>query len=93
MGVCIFSTYGSSIEALTQYASFENVYGFDIAATGLTYLGQAVGSLAGLLIILYVYNFIWTKESRLAKEAGISNMAPEKRLIIAKIGAPMFPIS
>ena len=81
------------LQPLIYSTSFENVYGFGIATTGLTYLGQAVGSLVGLLIILYVYNYIWTKESRLAKEAGKGMMAPEKRLIIAKIGAPMFPIS
>lgn len=70
------------------------MYGFSVGATGLTYIGQAVGSIAGLLIILYVYNAYWSKESTLAKECnGGANMAPEKRLIIAKIGAPMFPVS
>ena len=73
---------------------FENVYGFGLGSTGLTYLGQAVGSVVGLLIILYIYTFHWAKESaRVKQEDSNANMAPEKRLIIAKIGAPMFPIS
>ncbi|KAK5174739.1 uncharacterized protein LTR77_001821 [Saxophila tyrrhenica] len=73
---------------------FENVYGFGIGSTGLTYIGQAVGSIMGLLIVLYIYNSYWAKESKKAKEGNSSaNMAPEKRLIIAKIGAPMFPVS
>ena len=73
---------------------FQNVYGFGIGATGLTYLGQAVGSVAGLMIVLYIYNFNWAKENKRIKEGDSNaNMAPEKRLIIAQIGAPMFPIS
>jgi len=74
---------------------FENVYGFDVASAGLTYLGQAAGSLVGLAIMLYVYHFIWAKESqRIKQEEGKSaKMAPEKRLIIAKLGAPLLPIS
>lgn len=72
---------------------FQNVYGFDLGATGLSYLGQAVGSIAGLFIILYVYNYYWSKETELAKQNGKAYMPPEKRLIIAKIGGPMFPIS
>ncbi|KAK3722114.1 hypothetical protein LTR37_002547 [Vermiconidia calcicola] len=73
---------------------FQNVYGFGIGATGLTYLGQAVGSVAGLMIVLYIYNFDWAKENKRIKEGDSNaNMAPEKRLIIAQIGAPMFPIS
>ena len=45
-------------------------------------------------MILYIYYAYWTRESRRLKESNIdANMAPEKRLIIAKIGAPMFPIS
>ena len=73
---------------------FQNVYGFSIGATGLTYLGQAVGSIVGMFISLYVYRFLWTKASQRAKadDEG-ANMPPEERLYIAKIGAPMFPIS
>jgi len=74
--------------------SFENVYGFSIGATGLTYLGQAVGSVVGMFIILWVSKYVWKKENDRAKQAtGKSSMAPEKRLLIAQIGAPMFPIS
>ena len=79
---------------LIAQSSFENVYGFGIGATGLTYLGQAVGSIVGMFIILYVYYFNWTKESDRVKQGdGSASMAPEKRLVIAKIGAPMFPVS
>ena len=70
------------------------MYGFGIAAAGLTYIGQAVGSIAGMLIVLYTYYSYWTKEAARVKEVDTTaSMAPEKRLIIAKIGAPMFPLS
>lgn len=70
------------------------MYGFGIENTGLTYLGQAAGSLAGFAMLLYVYRFMWTKESqRVKREDSNAKMAPEKRLIVAKIGAPMLPLS
>ena len=50
------------------------MYGFGIGATGLTYLGQAVGSICGLFIILYVYKFHWSKASKLAKQANSTAM-------------------
>lgn len=47
-----------------------------------------------MFIMLYIYFFYWAKESIRAKQDdGSANMPPEKRLVIAKIGAPMFPIS
>lgn len=71
---------------------FQKTYKFDTISVGLTYLSQAVGSVAGFLIMVYCYEFIWKKESAKAKAEG-GKMAPEKRLIIAKIGAPLLPIS
>lgn len=72
---------------------FERQYGFGLGAIGLTYLGQAVGSLVGLVIMLYVYSRYWAKEiAKAKKQDSTGKMAPEKRLIIAKIGAPMMSI-
>jgi MFS family permease len=73
---------------------FENSYGFDLGVVGLTYLGQAVGSLVGLCIVLYVYRVYWTKEARRAEQNEPSGqMSPDRRLIVAKCGAPLIPIS
>ena len=67
---------------------FETQYHFSLTSTGLTYLGQAAGSLVGLSIMLYIYRFYWTRETVKAKPG---KMAPEKRLIIAKLASPMMP--
>lgn len=72
---------------------FENVYSFSISSTGLTYLGQAVGSICGLCIMLYTYRFYWTPQSHLAKTRGEGKMSPDKRLVVAMLGAPMLPVS
>lgn len=73
---------------------FERQYGFGLGEVGLTYLGQAVGSLVGLAIMLYVYSQYWSKEIVNAKkEDSTAKMAPEKRLIVAKIASPMMPTS
>jgi hypothetical protein len=86
--------FNADLRGWCLFDSFANVYGFGIDSAGLTYLGQAVGSIAGLLIVLYVYKSYWAKKSLKAKEGDLTaNMVPEERLIIAKIGAPMFPIS
>lgn len=69
---------------------FETVYGFGIRQTGLTYLGQAVGSFVGFGILLFTYRVYWTRQAQLAKP---SKMAPEKRLVVAMVGAPMLPLS
>lgn len=74
--------------------TFETVYGFSVIQQGLTYLGQAVGSVVGATIILYVYRFYWTKEdAEVKKQYGPdAKMSPDKRLVIAMIGAPMIPV-
>ncbi|KAK3059871.1 hypothetical protein LTS18_009875, partial [Coniosporium uncinatum] len=73
---------------------FENVYGFGIGVTGLTYLGQAIGSIVGFFVILAVYQFYWVPHARrLKKEDGGAKMAPEERLYIAMAGAVMLPVS
>ena len=72
----------------------ETVYDFGTASTGLTYLGQAAGSLVGLCIMLYTYSYYWTREAQKAKKQDPSGkMSPDKRLIVAMIGAPMIPVS
>ncbi|KAK4506304.1 hypothetical protein PRZ48_000034 [Zasmidium cellare] len=71
---------------------FMTVYEFNLGATGLTYLGQAVGTWVGLALIIYVYKAVWVKMSREAKEKG-EKLPPEHRLLIAKIGAPFIPVS
>ena len=73
---------------------FQRQYGFGLAATGLTYLGQAVGSVAGLIIMLCIYSQYWANEiAKVKKEDSTAKMAPEKRLIIAKIASPMMPMA
>ena len=71
---------------------FENVYGFRLGPTGLTYLGQTVGSMVGLAIMLYVYKYTWAPQTQRLKAEG-QKVPPERRLIIAKLGAPLIPIS
>lgn len=74
---------------------FETVYGFDIGSTRLTFLGQAVGSFIGLIIMLCIYRFYWTKEAHhKAKKTEVNGkMSPDKRLVIAMMGASLIPIS
>lgn len=72
---------------------FMTEYGFDLESTGLTYLGQAVGSLAGLCIMLYVFYAVWPKQARQMEVRGKAKLPPEHRLLIAKMGAPLIPIS
>ncbi|KAK4493737.1 hypothetical protein PRZ48_014922 [Zasmidium cellare] len=73
---------------------FQNTYGFDLGSTGLTYLGQAVGSIVGLAIILYYSQYRWAEETRKLVEVDTEAKFPsERKLIIAKIGAPMLPAS
>jgi len=72
---------------------FARQYGFGLGAIGLTYLGQAGGSIVGWVIMLYVYSQYWTKETAKAKlEDTAAKMAPEKRLVFAKLASPMLPI-
>ena len=73
---------------------FETVYDFSTPSTGLTYIGQAVGSFVGFLILLYTYRFYWANiAEKLQKQDPEAKMSPDKRLIVAKIGAPMLPVS
>ena len=65
-------------DILITSCRFQNVYGFDHGSTGLSYLGQAVGSIVGLFIILYVYYFYWAKEVALAK-LNNKRMAPVRK--------------
>lgn len=73
---------------------FQNTYGFSIGSTGLTYLGQAAGTLVGLFIILYFSQYQWASEiRRLQEDDPEARLPPERKLIIAKLGAPLLPIS
>lgn len=73
---------------------FEHVYDFDTPITGLTYLGQGVGSFFGLLIMLWLYRFYWAPiTEHIRKRDPDAKMPPEKRLIAAMLGAPILPIS
>lgn len=69
---------------------FALVYGFDLGEIGLTFLGQAVGSIAGLLIVVLFDKFYYQPTSRRRAPA---KMAPEQRLFMAMIGAPLVPVS
>ncbi|KAK4620102.1 Polyamine transporter 4 [Fulvia fulva] len=73
---------------------FRTTYGFGLGSIGLTYLGQAVGSLAGLAITLFIFEVIWTKEHAKLREADPqAKFPPERKLILAKVGAPLLPVS
>lgn len=73
---------------------FETQYGFSIGITGLTYLGQAVGSLVSCGITCYISQVIWAEETtRLTKVNPAAKLPPERKLILAKIGALLLPIS
>lgn len=68
---------------------FREEYGFGLGQIGLTFLGQAVGSLVGFCMIVLFDRYFYQPRAREAKK----NLAPEQRLWIAMIGAPMLPIS
>ncbi|PIA91482.1 Fluconazole resistance protein 1 [Cercospora beticola] len=72
---------------------FQNVYGFGLGSTGLTYLGQLVGTIVGLCIMLYISVVKWPRDLEALKQEGGSKLPPEHRLLIAKIGAPLLPAS
>lgn len=73
---------------------FERVYGFDLGSVGLTFLGQAVGSIIGFLIVIYFDRYFYQPASRRCKEKdSAAKLPPEQRLYMAMMGAPMLPIS
>ena len=73
---------------------FETQYGFSIKVTGLTYLGQAVGSIVSLGIMAYISQVIWAKDLRRLQETSReAKLPPERKLILAKIGALLLPVS
>lgn len=74
---------------------FREEYGFDLGQIGLTFLGQAVGSLAGFFMIVLFDRFFYQPRWHAAKEQkkGFAKLPPEQRLWIAMLGAPMLPIS
>ncbi|KAI5364037.1 Putative major facilitator superfamily, MFS transporter superfamily [Septoria linicola] len=71
---------------------FENVYGFGIGVTGLTYLGQLVGTFIGLGIMIWISIYRWPRQAAAKSQEG-TKLEPEYRLLSAKIGAPCLPIS
>lgn len=80
---------------------FASTYGFKLSDIGLTFLGQAVGSLCGLCIMLAFDRFIYQQWARALKDQQSKSstpsvemkLAPEQRLWLAMMGAPMLPIS
>ncbi|EME41322.1 hypothetical protein DOTSEDRAFT_81674 [Dothistroma septosporum NZE10] len=73
---------------------FKTTYDFGLGSVGLTYLGQAVGSVAGLTIIVFISETIWAKELAKIRETDLTATLPtEKKLILAKLGAPLLPAS
>lgn len=72
---------------------YENTYHFDIGSTGLTYLAQAIGSIVGFLIVLY-FSRRWSAHTKRLRDANPeARLPPEEKLIIAKIGAILLPVS
>lgn len=78
-------------------AAFPNVfraqYNFNLGAVGLTFLSQVVGNLFGWGFIVGYAKLYYEPLSRRVKVEGGGRPAPEKRLYIALLGAPMVPIS
>lgn len=74
---------------------FGETYGFDLSSIGLTFLGQAVGSLVGFCMIVVFDKFFYQPRWQANKdhEKGSAKLQPEQRLWIAMLGAPMLPIS
>lgn len=74
---------------------FREVYGLSLVSIGLTFLGQAVGSICGFFIVVAFDRYYYQPRSRAIKanEKGPKKLAPEQRLWIAMLGAPMLPIS
>lgn len=71
---------------------FTETYGFSQGATGLAFIGIAIGLCFALLLVPIIYK--WAK-SDLAKieEQGGTQLPPESKLWFAMLGAPAIPIS
>jgi multidrug resistance protein len=73
---------------------FEEQYNFGPEIVGLTFLGQAVGSLAGFLMVIAFDKYFYQPRSKAQRESNPSSkVQPEQRLWIAMLGAPMLPAS
>lgn len=74
---------------------FRDIYGFNLSRIGLTFLGQAVGSLCGFCMIVAFDKYFYQRKAQSAKEQGkgMAKLPPEQRLWIAMLGAPMLPTS
>lgn len=74
---------------------FRETYDFGLGQIGLTFLGQAAGSLIGFCMIVAFDKYSYQPRWRAAKEQkeGKAKLPPEQRLWIAMVGAPLLPIS
>lgn len=74
---------------------FRQQYSLGLVGIGLTFLGQAVGSICGFFITVAFDRYYYQPRSRAIKkqEKGPKKLPPEQRLWIAMLGAPMLPIS
>lgn len=72
----------------------EKVYGFDLGSAGLTFLGQAVGSIIGFLIVVAFHKYYYLPTNRELKKSDESKkLSSDYQLFVGMLGAPMLPIS
>lgn len=72
----------------------QDVYGFSLGSSGLTFLGLGVGCIVGCLAIVILNLTLVKKQVRVSKETGGGGkVSPESRLYIAMAGSILIPIS
>lgn len=72
----------------------QDVYGFSLGSSGLTFLGLGVGCIVGCLAIVVLNLTLVKKQIRVSKESGGGGkVSPESRLYIAMAGSILIPIS
>lgn len=72
---------------------FEQNYGFGLTSVGLTFLGQAVGTVIGCVIIVVYQMRYKRKVAWSIKNGNGGKIPPEERLLLAMIGSIMLPVS
>lgn len=72
----------------------QDVYGFSLSQSGLTFLGLGVGCIVGCAAIIILNLTLVKKQIRVSKEnGGGGRVSPESRLYIAMAGSILIPIS
>jgi len=71
---------------------FLTVYGFDLTARGLVFLGLAVGNMLAFIFVVVLSRLLYAKRIRAMKEGRGGNVPPEKRLLLALVGSLFVPV-